>query len=461
MDVYTKQQRIAQLARGHPEWSFNNLAHMIDLEWLHEAYVQTRKDGAVGVDGQTAGEYAQELGKNLEALKERAKAGTYKAPPVRRVHIPKGTGKETRPIGIPTFEDKVLQRAVVMVLEPLYEQDFYECSYGFRPRRSAHQALEKLWECLMLVGGGWVLEVDLRKYFDTLDHGVLRNVLDLRVRDGVIRRLIGKWLKAGVWEEGRRQEVESGTPQGGVISPLLSNIYLHEALDKWFETAVKARMRGRVYLIRYADDFVMVFELEEDARRVLEVLPKRLARFGLTLHPDKTRLINFRVKRGGGNNLKKGPDSNFDFLGFTHFWGKSRKGKLAVRRKTARKRYSRGLKAIAVWCRTNRHLAVIEQYKQLRAKLLGHYSYYGMTGNFRSLNRFKHEVERIWHKWLARRSHKHAMPWDRFVRLLQFLPLPPARIVHSVFGISQRRICFEEPDAGNPLVRVCGGAASG
>jgi RNA-directed DNA polymerase len=224
MDVYTKQQRIAQLARGHPEWSFNNLAHMIDLEWLHEAYVQTRKDGAVGVDGQTAGEYAQELGKNLEALKERAKAGTYKAPPVRRVHIPKGTGKETRPIGIPTFEDKVLQRAVVMVLEPLYEQDFYECSYGFRPRRSAHQALEKLWECLMLVGGGWVLEVDLRKYFDTLDHGVLRNVLDLRVRDGVIRRLIGKWLKAGVWEEGRRQEVESGTPQGGVITPFTQKI---------------------------------------------------------------------------------------------------------------------------------------------------------------------------------------------------------------------------------------------
>ena len=254
MNVCTKQQRIAQLARDHPEWSFNNLAHMIDLEWMREAYAQTRKDGAVGVDGRTAAEYEQELGKNLESLIERAKGGLYKAPPVRRVYIPKGTGKETRPIGIPTIEDKVLQRAIVMLLEPIYEQDFYDCSYGFRPRRSAHQALQQLWECLMRVGGGWVLEVDLRKYFDTLDHGVLRRTLDLRVRDGVVRRLIGKWLKAGVWEEGRRHEVESGTPQGGVVSPLLSNIYLHEALDKWFEAVVKARMKGRAYLIRFADD---------------------------------------------------------------------------------------------------------------------------------------------------------------------------------------------------------------
>jgi RNA-directed DNA polymerase len=322
MSVYTKQQRIAQLAKEHPEWSLNTLAHMIDQEWMHEAYEQTRKDGASGVDGQTAREYEQELVKNLESLKERAKAGTYKAPPVRRVYIPKGTGDEKRPIGIPTFEDKVLQRAIVMLLEPVYEQDFYDCSYGFRPGRSAHQALQKLWECLMQVGGGWVLEVDLRKYFDTLDHAVLREILDQRVRDGVVRRLIGKWLKAGVWEEGQRHEVESGSPQGGVISPLLSNIYLHEALDKWFETVVKARLKGRAYLIRYADDFVMVFEVEEDARRVYKVLLERLARYGLTLHADKTRLMNFRGAGQGGGDSEKG-DSSFDFLGFTHYWGKS------------------------------------------------------------------------------------------------------------------------------------------
>jgi group II intron reverse transcriptase/maturase len=432
MSVYTKQQRIAQLAKEHPEWSLNTLAHMIDQEWMHEAYGQTRKDGAAGVDGQTAKEYERELAKNLENLKERAKAGTYKAPPVRRVYIPKGMGAEKRPIGIPTFEDKVLQRAIVMLLEPVYEQDFYDCSYGFRPRRSAHQALQKLWECLMQVGGGWVLEVDLRKYFDTLDHAVLRKILDQRMRDGVVRRLIGKWLKAGVWEEGQRHEVETGSPQGGVISPLLSNIYLHEALDKWFETVVKARMKGRAYLIRFADDFVMVFEKEEDARRVHQVLPHRLARYGLTLHADKTRLMHFGRCRQGGGDPEKG-DSSFDFLGFTHFWGKSQKGKPVVQRKTANKRFRRGLKAIAAWCRGHLHDPVVEQHRLLCVKLRGHYSYYGITGNYRSLHRFKKETERIWRKWLNRRSLKRAMPWERFARLLQFLPLPAAHVVHSVY----------------------------
>jgi group II intron reverse transcriptase/maturase len=438
MSVYTKQQRIAQLAKEHPEWGFTTLAHLIDQEWMHEAYAQTRKDGAAGVDGQTAKEYERELVKNLEGLKERAKAGTYKAPPVRRVYIPKGTGNERRPIGIPTFEDKVLQRAIVMLLEPVYEQEFYDCSYGFRPRRSAHQALQKLWECLMQVGGGWVLEVDLRKYFDTLVHAVLREILSQRVRDGVVRRLIGKWLKAGVWEEGQRHEVESGSPQGGVISPLLSNIYLHEALDKWFETVVKARLKGRAYLIRFADDFVMVFELEEDARRVHQVLPKRLARYGLTLHADKTRLMHFGSCRQGGGDPG---DSSFDFLGVTHFWGKSQKGKPVVQRKTASKRYRRGLKAIATWCRDHLHDPVVEQHRQLGVKLRGHYSYYGITGNYRSLHRFKHETERIWRKWLNRRSLKRAMPWERFTRLIQFLPLPSARIVHSAF-LSRSQLSF-------------------
>lgn len=430
MSVYTKQQRIAQLAKEHPEWSLTTLAHLIDQEWMHEAYAQTRKDGVAGVDGQTAKEYEQELVKNLEELKERAKAGTYKAPPVRRVYIPKGTGNEKRPIGIPTFEDKVLQRAIVMLLEPVYEQDFYDCSYGFRPRRNAHQALQKLWECLMQVGGGWVLEVDLRKYFDTLVHAVLREILSQRVRDGVVRRLIGKWLKAGVWEEGQRHEVESGSPQGGVISPLLSNIYLHEALDKWFETVVKARLKGRAHLIRFADDFVMVFELEEDARRVHQVLPQRLARYGLTLHADKTRLMNYGSCRQGGGDPG---DSSFDFLGFTHFWGKSQKGKPVVQRKTASKRYRRGLKAIALWCRGHLHDPVRAQHRQLCVKLRGHYSYYGITGNYRSLHHFKKETERIWQNWLNRRTRKRAMPWERFTRLIQFLPFPSARVVHSVY----------------------------
>ena len=289
----TQQQRIAERAQALPEAGFTSLAHLMDLEWLHRAFYRTRADGAVGVDGQTAEDYAADLLGNLESLLDRAKSGTYRAPPVRRVHIPKGTGTETRPIGIPTFEDKVLQRAVVMVLETIYEQDFLDCSYGFRPGRSAHQALDALWRQTTNMGGCWIVEVDIRKFFDTLDHAHLRELLRQRVHDGVLLRLIGKWLNAGVLEEGDITFPEAGTPQGGVISPLLANVYLHYVLDVWFVREVQPRLRGRSFLIRYADDFVMGFACEEDARRVLEVLPKRFGKYGLTLHPDKTRLVPF------------------------------------------------------------------------------------------------------------------------------------------------------------------------
>jgi RNA-directed DNA polymerase len=253
--VSTKQQRIAELARQSPQMGLTSLNHHIDLEWLHEAYRRTRKDGAVGVDGQTAADYERDLQGNLQSLLDRAKSGTYKAPPVRRVHIPKGGSRtETRPIGIPAFEDKVLQRAVVMALEPIYEQDFYDCSYGFRPGRSAHQALEALWQRTMGIGGGWILEVDIRKFFDTLDHAHLRELLQYRVRDGVLLRLIGKWLNAGVLEDGTVTYPEAGSPQGGVVSPMLSNIFLHYVLDDWFEQVVQPRLQGRAFLIRYADD---------------------------------------------------------------------------------------------------------------------------------------------------------------------------------------------------------------
>jgi group II intron reverse transcriptase/maturase len=252
--VSTKQQRIAQLAKQSPEMGFTSLAYHIDLRWLYEAYLRVRPDAAAGVDGQTAQDYAANLRENLQALLDRAKSGTYRALPVRRVHLPKGTGGDTRPIGIPTFEDKVLQRAVVMVLEAVYEQDFLSCSYGFRPGRSAHQALESLWQQTMGLGGGWVLEVDIRKFFDTLDHAQLRELLRRRVRDGVLLRLIGKWLKAGVLEDGALTHPDAGTPQGGVISPLLANVYLHYVLDVWFEREVKPLLKGAAFLIRYADD---------------------------------------------------------------------------------------------------------------------------------------------------------------------------------------------------------------
>jgi len=406
------------------------LAHHIDVEWLREAYRRTRKDGAVGVDGQTATQYAAALEGNLENLLSRFKTGQYLAPPVRRVHIPKGEGGKTRPIGVPTFEDKVLQRAVVMALEPIYEQDFRDCSYGFRPGRSAHDALESLWKGVMDVRGGWVLEVDIRSFFDAVDHRHLRNFLDQRVRDGVIRRAIDKWLKAGVMESGAWSRPKSGTPQGGVLSPLLANIYLHEVLDRWYERDVIPKMRGRSHLVRYADDFVMTFEREDDARRVHAVLAKRFARFGLTLHPDKTRLFEFR-RPGKGTGGRRPP--TFDFLGFTHYWGRSRKGSPVVKRKTSKGRLARAIKRTSAWCRRYRHASVAAQHRALSRKVQGHYAYYGITGNARSLAQFVHEVERNWRKWLDRRSRKAGMDWERFRRLLQRYPLPPPRVVHSIY----------------------------
>lgn len=428
--VSTKLQRIATLARQAPDMAFTTLAHHIDLEWLREAYRRTRKDGAVGVDGQSAQQYAEALEANLQALLNRAKSGDYRAPPVKRVHIPKGDGKSTRPLGIPTFEDKVLQRAVAMVLEAIYEQDFLPCSYGFRPGKSAHQALQHLWEVLMGMRGGWVLEVDIRKFFDTLEHDRMRELVQHRVRDGVLLRLIGKWLNAGVLEEGQMTYPDKGTPQGGVISPLLANIYLHEALDVWFEREVKPRMKGRAELIRYADDFVICFEQEQDARRVKEVLPKRFEKYGLMLHPEKTQLIEFRPT--GPGDKGRGPRS-FDLLGFTHHWGKSRQNKPVVKRKTAASRFRRGTKRIAEWLRRNLHRPVAEQHCELSSKLQGHYSYYGLTGNWSALRSFAREVVQRWHQWLARRSQR-GMSAEALQRMLERLPLPKPRVVHSVYN---------------------------
>jgi group II intron reverse transcriptase/maturase len=433
MNVSTKQQRIAELAKRSPQMGFTSLAYLMDIDWLREAFHRTRKDGAPGVDGQTWSHYAADLEQNLRSLLDRAKSGTYRAPPVRRVHIPKGgSSTETRPIGIPTLEDKLLQRAVVMLLEPIYEQDFYPCSYGFRRRRSAHQALEDLWQQTMNHGGGWILEVDIRKFFDTLDHAHLRTFLRHRVLDGVLLRLIGKWLKAGVLEDGNISYPDAGSPQGGVISPLLANIFLHYVLDDWFAREVQPRLHGRSHLVRFADDFVILFTDEADAHRVLEVLSKRFAKYGLTLHPDKTRLVAFRRPRRSARD-SDGPSGpgTFDLLGFTHYWGVSRWGSWVLKRKTASTRLSRAVRSIAQWCRSHRHRPVHEQHVTLCQKVRGHYAYYGITSNFRSLGGFQQAVKRVWRKWLDRRNSRREMTWTRFELLLQRYPLPKPRIVHS------------------------------
>jgi RNA-directed DNA polymerase len=426
--VSTKQQRIAEVAKRTAQVGFTSLNHYLDLGWLVEAYHRTRKDAAPGVDGQTAQDYGLTLWDNLAALLERAKSGTYWAPPVRRVRIPKGTGNETRPLGIPTLEDKVLQRAVVMALEPIYEQDFRDCSYGFRPGRSAHQALEVLWRQTMDLGGCWLLEVDIRKFFDTLDHAHLRELLHRRVRDGVLLRLIGKWLQAGVLEDQVLSYPEAGTPQGGVISPLLANVYLHYVLDVWFQEEAQPRLKGRAFLVRYADDFVMGFACEADARRVLAVLPKRFGKYGLTIHPEKTRLVPFqrpgRATPRTGTGVPPQPGS-FDFLGFTHYWSRSKRGNWVVKRKTAGSRFQRAVTKMSTWCRLNRHRPVAEQYQTLRQKLQGHFAYYGgVLGNLRCLHNFRYAVGRLWRKWLSRRKRRGRFSWARFNAMLKACPLP-------------------------------------
>jgi RNA-directed DNA polymerase len=414
---------------------FTSLNKHLDMEWMREAYRQTRKDGAVGVDGLTSHDFEQDLEKNLQKLLELAKSGKYVAPPVRRVEIPKDDGTaEVRGIGIPTFEDKVLQRAIVMLLEPIYEQDFLDASYGFRPGRSAHQAIEEVWDKTMAKQRGWVLEVDIRKYFDSLSKPYLQELLRRRVRDGVVLRLIGKWLNAGVMDRGSVEHPETGVPQGGVISPLLSNVYLHYILDLWFQDDVAPRLTRKTELIRYADDFLIVFTTKQDAERVLEVLPKRFQRFGLRLHPEKTHLLRFgRPKlRSVPMPLDERPQT-FTFLGFTHYWGIGRKGKWVVKRKTAKSRLQRAITRTCAWCKKYRHLPIKAQHATLKRKLEGHYGYYGITGNGASLDRYRTAVCRNWRKWLNRRSQRRHMPVKKFERLLTRYPLPSTRVVHSVY----------------------------
>ncbi len=429
--VYTKQQRIAELAKRLPEVSFTSLAYHLDLEWLKEAYRQTRKDAAVGVDGVTAQEYEGKLEENLQLLLERFKSGTYRAQPVRRVYIPKsGSMKELRPLGIPVLEDKILERAVKMVMEPLYEQDFLDCSHGFRPGRSVHKALDMLWKEAMGMRGCWVLEVDIRKFYDTMKHEHLREFLKRRVCDGVIVRTVGKWLNAGVMEDGTVHYDEEGSPQGRVISPLLSNLYLHYVLDEWFTREIVPRLNHRASLVRFADDAVLLFADQHEAKVVKNVLTKRFAKYGLELHPEKTRLVKFTMPPQRGHC----ESGSFDFLGFTHYWGKSRRGRWVIKRKTSGKKFRAAVKRVSQWCKINRHKPLKEQHSVLRVKLRGHYNFYGITCNIRSLSRFKECVQRSWYKWLKRRRRpkgRGKMTLDRFNKLLAHYKLPEPYIAHG------------------------------
>ncbi len=425
----TKLRRIAAQA-SDGQRVFTTLAHWIDVDLLRAAFGRLRSGAATGIDGETKAEYAEDLESNLLELHERLRSRRYRATPSRRAWVPK-EGGQRRAISIPALEDKIVQRAVAMLLEPIYEQDFYEFSYGFRPKVGAHHALQALRDQIMDLKGVWLVDADIRGFYDHVPRGPLREIMQRRVNDGGLLRLIGKWLHAGIQEGDQVSHPETGVPQGGVISPLLSNIYLHTVLDAWFVEEVQPRLKGRSFLIRFADDFVIGCELEADARRVLAVLPKRLGRYGLSLHPEKTSLVKFKRPAWRAATSKACGNGTFVFLGLTHYWTRSRQGKWVVKRKTAAKRLRRAIVSTSRWCRRNLHRPFPEQYQRLQQKLRGHYAYYGIRGNYAQLKRYHQEVRRAWRKWLGRRSRASAISWKQFERLEKKFPLLRPRIVHN------------------------------
>ena len=425
--------KVVERAKRDPEVRFTTLSHLLDEQALRRAYDRLRKDAAVGVDGITKEQYGQELERNVRELHERMRTKRYRHQPIRRVHIPKDKGK-TRPIGISCVEDKMVQGALSEVLEAIYEPVFVDGSYGFRRGRSAHDALRAL-DRVLQSGVGWILEADIVSFFDSIDRTKLEEMLRERVIDGSFLRLIGKCLHVGVLDGAEFSEPEVGTVQGSALSPMLGNIYLHHVLDLWFEHDVRPRLRGQAHLIRYADDFVIAFQKEDDARRVMAVLPQRLGRFGLTMHPDKTRVVPFG--RPPSNQTKgKGP-ATFDFLGFTVYWRRSRSGRWMPSFKTRTARLRRALQAVADFCRRHRHKPVKEQHAGLKRRLVGHFNYFGVNGNIRSLKKLVHKAERLWRKWLRRRSQRTRLTWDRFkATILRAFPLPKPKIRVQIWASS-------------------------
>ena len=429
-----KLDRLAELAREDPKRQFFSIAHLISPEALHAAFASLRKDASAGVDGVTYEQYQEDAERSIPQLHQRLKDGKYQAQPLRRVYIPKENGKQ-RPISIPCLVDKIVQKATVEVLNAIYEQDFLDCSYGFRPGRGQHQALEEVGRVICTRPTGWILELDITAYFDSIVREQLIEMIEKRIRDRSVLRLIRKWIQIGVIDEGRLLVSETGTGQGQTISPLLANIYLHHVLDEWFEDVVKPRLRGEAHEIRFADDAILCFHYREDAEKVKNVLSKRFARFGLTLHPEKTRLVEFgryaeeRAKRQG-----KKP-STFDLLGFTYVCARSRRGKFTVHVRTMRKRLSRGLTAIGRWCQEHRHAPVEEQQKTLNAKLRGHYQYYGRRTNSPCLWKFYRGTCRLWFHWLNRRTRGSRLTWAQYNALLRRYPLSLPRICNP--GLEQ------------------------
>jgi group II intron reverse transcriptase/maturase len=412
-------EKVAERAKRHPDVRMLALAHHIDEAALERAFRNLRRSAAVGIDDVTVEQYGERLAANLQALRARMKAGQYRHQPIRRVHIPKDDGT-TRPIGVSTVEDKIVQGALRDVLEAIYEQDFLDCSYGFRPGRRAHDAIRALDGIVKRGHANYIVEADIVSFFDSIDRKMLMEMLRGRIADERLMRLVGKCLHVGVLDGEEFLEPSEGTAQGSSLSPLLGNVYLHHVLDVWFEREVRPHLKASSALIRYADDFVLCFEHADDATYVWSILEQRFQTFGLALHPKKTRSFVFRPPSNGG----QGGGATFDFLGFTLHWQRTRFGdawRVAFRTRGARLR--RAMNAAVEWCRSHRHDSIEEQHRALTRKLVGHYNYFGVNGNITALERLKYVVTRAWRKWLNRRSQRARMNWKRFNELLRRYPL--------------------------------------
>ena len=422
--VSTVEMQIAARSRDHQDEGLTNLNQFIDEEFMLACFKTLNRQSAAGVDGQSWKEYQEQVDERIPQLLSAFRSGTYRAPPIRRTYIPKEDGTP-RPLGILTIEDKLLQTAVSKVLTPVYEGIFHSSSYGFRPGKSQHQALEALFKEVSLKGKRYIIDADIKNYFGTINLVQRREFLAHRIKDGVIRKMVDKWLKAGVREEGQMSYPRMGTPQGGSISPLLSNIFLHYVLDDWFVKEIQARLTGESFIIRYADDFLLGFTHESDARRVMEVLFKRFEKYGVELHPEKTKLID----------LNNDQDDTFDFLGFTHYMGKSLKGRSILKRRTSKKKLKSSLKKMNQWLRANRHAYTFEGLiVALNRKLDGYYEYYGITFNSRALQHYFEEVKRLLFRWVNRRGNRLRLTWARYVlRITVWSPLRKPTIRHSYF----------------------------
>ncbi|MEK7214684.1 MAG: group II intron reverse transcriptase/maturase [Chloroflexota bacterium] len=423
--------RVNEAARRDKGARFTALLHHVNVESLERAYRRMKRCASGGVDGETVESYGQNLGENLKALWTRVHTGRYRPQPVRRVYIPKSGGGQ-RPLGIPAVEDKIVQGAVTEVLNAIYEEDFLNFSYGYRPGRSPRMALRSLREAVMGRKVNWVLDADIRRFFDTMDHGWMMRMLAHRIADRRVLRLMRRWLKAGVLEKGEWQETGEGTPQGACISPLLANLFLHHVLDIWLQGWRRRRARGEVVIVRYADDFIMGFQHEDDGRRMLEALKARLAKFNLELHEGKTRLIEFgRFAEASRRRRGQGRPETFAFLGLTHYCGETREGWFAVKVKTESRRLTQKLKMLRMETWRRMHTPVAMQRAWLTSVLRGHYAYYGLPGNHHALKAFSWQVRRIWFRRLKHRSQKCRMSWERFNALPTVYSLPRPKVTYA------------------------------